>query len=72
MSTVMSEPEEISGFDMIKEEDQERIREAWNEGELPTNADKAEGDDSQSNDEKEEPEASSQSKDAESSKTAEK
>ncbi|KAI8643601.1 hypothetical protein BD408DRAFT_309590, partial [Parasitella parasitica] len=35
MREAMSSPEEITGFDTLREEDQERIRTAWDKGQLP-------------------------------------
>lgn len=63
MREAMTEPEEIHGFDALKDEDQERIRAAWSEGELPQD-EKAEGEGSQG----EEEEEAASSKDTESSK----
>ncbi|KAI7900063.1 uncharacterized protein BX663DRAFT_563509 [Cokeromyces recurvatus] len=37
MKKAVSSPEEIKGFDEIREEDQERIRRTWEEGHVPDN-----------------------------------
>lgn len=35
MQSVYSDPSEIPGFDELREADQEKIRRAWEEGEVP-------------------------------------
>ncbi|KAF1806820.1 hypothetical protein FB192DRAFT_1013148 [Mucor lusitanicus] len=78
MREAMSEPEEIQGFDAIREEDQDRIRQAWADGELPEDEKKDEGEeegaqgDHEEKEEEEKPESSPKSKDAELPKTADK
>lgn len=34
MREAMSSPEELEGFDLLRDEDKERIQKAWDEGEI--------------------------------------